>query len=411
VSFSQTVVSKAYEAPDHTSGRWDKIIPLAMLTLGVMGVYYIEAAQSYSGGSQWQFQIVYLLVGALLYVGVSLIDYKNYLSNAHLIYWAGIVGLLLLWTPLGEARFGARRWLDFGLISFQPSETAKICTLLMIAGILTRSKVGTVTNSLSVLLKIAGATLLPVLLIFSQPDLGSSFVFFPMVFALLYVSKLSKRFFITVFAVFACIVAAVAVDIRGYHAFLQQSGLSAIDARGQYEPKSWLPLKDYQRERIITFVAPEAVDPRGIGVSWNQRQSLIAVGSGGFFGKGHSNGMQAKLGYLPQAVATNDFIFSVLAEESGFLGGAFVIGLYALIIGNTLRIARIARDRFGMLLCVGAATILMVHVFVNVGMTIGLMPVKGIPLPFLSYGGSFVLSCCVLLGLVQSVYRFRRDFN
>ena len=153
------------------------------------------------------------------------------------------------------------------------------------------------------------------------------------------------------------------------------------------------------------------VDPRGIGVSWNLRQSLIAVGSGGPFGKGHTHGTQAKLGYLPQSVATNDFIFSVLAEELGFTGGIFVIGLYILLLGNGLRIAHLARDRFGMLLCVGASIILMVHIFINIGMTIGLMPITGLPLPFLSYGGSFILSCCILQGLIQSVYRFRKDFS
>ncbi len=381
-----------------------------MCMLGALGVYYIQAAQSYTGGSQWKFQIFYLLLGACLYVGISLINYKYYLSNAHFVYWAGIILLLLLWTPMGEARSGARRWLDFGPLSFQPSESAKICTLLLVSSILTRSQVGSLTASVRVLVKIAAATALPVLLIFCQPDLGASFAFIPMVFALLYVSKLTKRFFITVFGLFACLVGVIAIDIHGYHAYLTQNNLTATQARGQYEAQSWLPLRDYQRERIITFVAPDAVDPHGTDASWNQRQSLIAVGSGGLLGKGHSNGMQATLGYLPSKVASNDFIFSVLAEESGFLGGVFVIGLYAALIGGILRVARIARDRFGMLLCVGAATILMVHIFVNVGMTIGLMPVKGIPLPFLSYGGSFVLSCCVLLGLVQSVYRFRKDF-
>ena len=382
-----------------------------MAILGALGVYYIQSAQSYTGGAQWKMQLAYLLAGGVLYVAVSLVDYKIYLANAHIIYALGLLTLLLLWTPLGETRFGARRWLDFGVLSFQPSEAAKICTLLAVSGLLARSKVGTVGASLKVLGKIAAVALVPMFLIFCQPDLGSSFVFAPMVFALLYVSQLSKRFFIAVFAISALAVALVGIDIYGYHTYLKTHGLTALQARGQYEQHSPFPLRDYQRERILTFVAPEAVDPQGIGVSWNQRQSLIAVGSGGLLGKGHSNGMQAKLGYLPQAVASNDFIFSVLAEESGLLGGLFVIGLYGVIVGNTLRIARLARDRFGMLLCVGVAAILTVHIFVNVGMTIGLMPVKGIPLPFLSYGGSFVLSCCVLLGLVQSVFRRRRDFH
>ena len=158
-------------------------------------------------------------------------------------------------------------------------------------------------------------------------------------------------------------------------------------------------------------MAPEAADPKGIGASWNVLQSLISVGSGGLTGKGWLQGTQAKLGYLPQTVAPNDFILAVLAEEVGFVGCAIVLGLFALILGNGIRIAGSARDRFGMLLAVGVTVIFLVHVFINVGMTIGLMPITGLPLPFLSYGGSFILSCCILQGLLQSVYRFRREFS
>ena len=128
-------------------------------------------------------------------------------------------------------------------------------------------------------------------------------------------------------------------------------------------------------------------------------------------GKGWKRGTQAKLGYLPQSVAHNDFIFSVLAEEKGFVGSTVVVGLYALLLANGIRIAGMARDRFGMLLAVGVSVIFAVHIFINIGMTIGLMPITGLPLPFLSYGGSFVLSCCFLQGLLQSVYRYRRDFS
>lgn len=172
-----------------------------------------------------------------------------------------------------------------------------------------------------------------------------------------------------------------------------------------------LPMKDYQRNRILAFVAPDVIDPRGIGVSWNQRQSLISVGSGGLVGKGHAEGTQAKLGYLPSSVAYNDFIFSVLAEESGFLGGTIAILLMAIIvIYGCVRAAQVSRDRFGQFLCIGIAAILMTHTFINVGMTIGIMPITGLPLPMLSYGGTFVLTCCILLGLVQSVYRHRREY-
>ena len=177
---------------------------------------------------------------------------------------------------------------------------------------------------------------------------------------------------------------------------------------GKYEPHSWVPLHDYQRNRILPFVAPDKIDP--IGIAWNQRQSLISVGSGGLAGQGWTEGTQAQLGYLPRSVAHNDFIFSVIAEEKGFLGSITVLGLFGLVLFNGIRIAGSARDRLGTLLALGVTVLFAVHVFVNIAMTIGLVPITGIPLPFISYGGSFVLSCCLLQGLVQSVWRFRKDF-
>ena len=203
----------------------------------------------------------------------------------------------------------------------------------------------------------------------------------------------------------------VAFDINKYKHFLTERDLTPLQNKGEYQTQSLLPLKDYQRNRILAFVAPELVDPQGIGVNWNKLQSLIAVGSGGLLGKGLGQSTQAKLGYLPSSVAHNDFIFSVLAEEKGFLGGTLVLLLFAAIVGNGIRIAAIARDRFGMLLAAGATVIFMIHIFINIGMTLGLTPITGLPLPLLSYGGSFVISCCILQGLLQSIYRFRKDFS
>lgn len=385
--------------------------PTCMLILLITSVFFIYSAQSYNFGSQWKVQLIWTIIGITVYVGVSLIDYKFYLKHAHLIYAICILLLIALWTPLGSRRFNALRWLDFKYFSMQPSETAKIGTLLLASSILARSKISNIKDSLKSLIKVGMAFLAPIVLIFLQPDLGSSLVFPPMIFALLYVSNLSQRFFAGVFAASLIVLGLVAIDTYGYHQYLKENNLSPTTHHSQLEYSSFLPLKNYQRNRILSFISPETIDPQGIGVSWNLRQSLISVGSGGLLGKGHNKGTQAKLGYLPQSVATNDFIFSVLAEESGFIGGLFVITLYAIILGNCLRIALLARDRFGMLLAVGVATIFMVHIFVNVGMTIGIMPITGLPLPFLSYGGSFVLICCILLGLTQSIYRFRKDLS
>jgi rod shape determining protein RodA len=228
-----------------------------------------------------------------------------------------------------------------------------------------------------------------------------------MVFAMLFASNLSLRFFGGALGVFALIIGVVALDVWRYSNYMEDNHLSLTKDRGAYESHGLLPLRDYQRNRVLAFAQPDKVDPTGIG--WNSRQSLISVGSGGLMGKGWTEGTQAKLGYLPPAVAHNDFIFSVIAEEKGFLGSITVVGLFGVVLWNGLRIAGLARDRFGALLALGVTVLMAVHVFVNIAMTIGLVPVKGIPLPFISHGGTFVLSCCLLQGLVQSVYRFRRD--
>jgi rod shape determining protein RodA len=391
-----------------TRERYDWINPLAILALGTTGIFFIYSAQLATGRGQWMLQIVWLALGAAVYVAVSLIDYKLWMKSAHWVYFACIFSLLLLWTPLGVTRLGATRWIDFGPFSFQPSEAAKLGTLVMSASLLTRSEIGTIQESLKVLGKLALAAGLPILLILRQPDLGSALVIPPMVFALLYVSNLSQRFFVAALGAFALLMGLVALDTYRYLNFLEVNNLSPSTDKGAYEPHGLLPLHDYQRNRLLAFIAPDRIDP--MGISWNLNQSLISVGSGGIGGKGWTEGTQAKLGYLPRAVAHNDFIFSVIAEEKGFLGSISVLGLFGVVLWNGIRIAGLARDRFGTLLAIGVTVLFAVHVFVNIAMTIGLVPITGIPLPFISYGGSFALSCCVLQGLVQSVYRFRKEF-
>ncbi len=394
-----------------TRERSDWINPTCMALLATIGVFFIYSAQAANDGEFWLKQLVYLALGAVLYLATSLLDYRLWLKYAHWVYLVALVALVLVLIPGVGTTHGtvARRWLDIpGLGAFQPSELGKIAVLFVVASILTGNRLGTVRDSLSVLTKLALAVGIPMLLIVAEPDLGSALAIAPMVFAMLFVSNLSLRFFAGALGVFALLVGVVALDTWRYAAFIESKGLTAREARGHYEKVSWLPLKDYQRERVLAFALPDKVDPMGIG--WNQRQSLISVGSGGFTGKGWTEGTQAKLGYLPRAVAHNDFIFSVIAEEKGFLGSIAVIGLFGVLLWNGVRIAGLARDRFGMLLVIGTTALLCVHVFVNIAMTIGLVPVKGIPLPFISYGGTFVLSCCLLQGLVQSVYRFRRDF-
>ncbi|MGH8018967.1 MAG: rod shape-determining protein RodA [Opitutaceae bacterium] len=391
--------------------RFDPISPGCLLMLSIVGVFFIYSAQVYTGRTQYMMQIAWIGIGAIAYTVISLVDYKIFLKHGHWVWLLALLLLIAVKTPgIGQERLGAQRWIDFGPVSLQPSEPAKLAVVIMCASILARSRIGTVKDSLWTLVKLALAAGIPMLFILAQPDLGSALVIPPMVFSQLYASNLSKRFFAASILAFVVIVGIVSWDTYRYSKFLTENNLSPYRDLGAYEPHTWVPLHDYQRNRILAFAAPDKVDPTGTNISWNLRQSLITVGSGGLTGKGWAEGTQAKLGYLPRAVAHNDFIFSVIAEETGFLGSVFVLALFGLLLANGIRIAGMARDRFGALLALGVTIVFAVHVFVNIGMTIGLVPITGLPLPFLSYGGSFLLSCCILQGLVQSVYRFRREF-
>jgi rod shape determining protein RodA len=408
-----------------TRGNWDVLTPLALLGLGLFGVAFIYSAEFGDPAlmarafyrQDWFKQAVFLGLGGGLYLAVSLVDYRFWLSIAHWFYAACMIPLVIVLIPgVGGStveRWGASRWIPLGLFNYQPSETAKIAVLLITASILVHSKIGTVTQSLSALGKLALAVGAPILLILKQPDLKPAIVLPPMVFSMLYVSKLSSRFFVGALVAFLMLVGVLAVDCVRYVNFMDARGLDYNNKEhsSQFDGHSFLPIHGYQRNRILAYVAPEKVDPRGSGITYNLTQSRLSVGSGGLTGKGWTDGTQAQLGYLPRTVAPTDFIFAVIAEEKGFLGSLTVLGLFGIVLFNGIRIASSARDRFGTLLALGVTVLLMVHVFVNIAMTIGLVPITGIPLPFISYGGSFVLSCCLLQGLVQSVWRFRKDFT
>jgi rod shape determining protein RodA len=378
------------------------------LAIGVAAIY---SAQLCFVGGQWKVQILWAGIGIVIYIIAAQVDYEFYLKQAHWIYIVSIGLLLLLWTPLGVRRFGAVRWLHLGGLRFQPSELAKVATLFMVGSILARSELGEVKRSWQTLGKIGLVLCLPSVLIFLQPDLGSMLALPPMVFALLLISPLSGKFFLSVVGIAGVIISVVTWDIYVYRLYLDEHHLNPLKDMGQYESHSWLPLKDYQRNRILAFALPQVVDPQGTGISWNLRQSLIAIGGGGWEGKGFCQGNQSKLGYLPQSVATNDFIFSVMAEEHGLMGSLVVLFLYAMMMANGFRIAYRARDSFGSFIAVGAVVLWMIHVGINIGMTLGLMPITGIPLPFLSYGGSFLVLSCFLQGVLQSIYRYRYHYT
>ena len=286
-----------------TRERWDIGTPLIMAVLSVIGVAFIYSAQLNSERSSWEMQIVWLIGGIVTYVGVSLVDYRFWLRIVHWFYAACIVLLILVILPgVGTEVYGAQRWLRVGPIGFQPSDPAKIAVLLVIATILMREKVGTIYQSLGVLGKLALAVGIPMFLILLQPDLKSVIVLPPMVFSMLYVSRLSTRFFMGALAAFTVVVGIVAWDSARYINFMEENGYSYARDKGVYQDHSWLPLRDYQRNRIITFIDPDKIEPLGAG--WNLRQSLISVGTGGLLGKGWTEGTQAQLGYLPPRRST-----------------------------------------------------------------------------------------------------------
>jgi len=390
--------------------RFDWVSPLCIAGLLVISVMFIYSSQVYNGGNLWIKQLIWIAIGLGLYTTISLVDYHIWFEYAHLIYLGSIVLLILVLTPIGTEIYNARRWIDLKVISLQPAEMGKIATLILVARLLSKFHFQTLLETITSFSVVTTVTLVPTLFIFAQPDLGSALVIPIMTFIILYSTGFHKRFFQVSFVLVLLLVSIVGFDLYRYQNFLHENNLSALENRGEYESHSWLPLKDYQRNRLMVFIAPDLIDPQGLGDSWNVRQSLISVGTGGWSGKGWTQGTQAKLGYLPQTVAYNDFIYSVIAEESGFMGAATVIILFMILVFNGLRIAQLAHDRFGQILATGVSVFLFIHVFINIGMTMGVAPVTGLPLPFLSHGGTFLLSCFTLLAFHQSIYRYREKF-
>jgi rod shape determining protein RodA len=420
------------EQGEAVSEWWDKFANFAWRTdwtqvviiagLSVLGWVGIRSAGEARASLHHESQAIFLALGWVAYWAVSSLDYRRLHMHARGAYLLSIALLVpvsacaLVNSNLGDfirSVNGARRWMDFGPFSIQPSEFAKIGTLLFLAALLARLPIGALSVSwrtLGLVAVVAGA---PFFLIFVQPDLGSALIYLPLSFVILHVAGLTLRFFAAAGAAALVLAGVLAVDLSEYARGVTEYSREhpeerdpARKVRGKHQEGAWFfLLKDYQRERIMSFVAPDVIDPRGLGVTWNVRQAVIAVGRGGLAGQGVGKGAQARYGYLPEAAAHNDFLFSVLAEEIGFLGAAGVVAAFALLIWRVVRTALRAGDRFGSLLASGAAAVLATHVIINIGMNVDLMPVAGVPLPFLSYGGSFVLSCFLLLGLVQSVHR------
>jgi rod shape determining protein RodA len=342
-------------------------IVLLISTIGILNLYSATAKIEMSGTPLYLKQIFWLLIGLAAMVPIAFIEYRFYSDIAYIAYSIALF-LLIVVLGYGAITSGAQRWVKIGSLSFQPSELVKISFILALAKFFHRPP-HQKGYSLKQLFLPFLLLLLPMGLILKQPDLGTSIILLLVFFSIL-----------------------IFVKIRW------SSLLTIVLAGGGAVPLLWSFLKEYQKKRIITFFNPD-MDPLGAG--YHLIQSKIAVGSGGILGKGFMKGTQSKLGFLPEQ--QTDFIFSALGEEWGLIGSLLVVGLYFVLILWGLRIAVQAKDRFGAVLAFGVVAMFFWHIFINIGMVLGIMPVVGIPLPLLSYGGSFVISTLMGVGLLLNV--------
>ena len=357
------------------------VLLLTMLALAIFGVVAIYSAtymREESVASEfWRKQANWVAVGFLAFMVTSLIDYRWVRWGALPMYLAGIV-FLVLTKFIGSKVYGARSWLHIGPINFQPAQLAVVAGIMVLALFLSHNQFRDMHPMLKLLLcgVIVGA---PCLLIMLQPDLGETIIWGPVLLALLFVGGIPLRYLV-------CIVLIVAAMIP-----------IAIN----------LGLKPYQQERITAFINPD-IDKQGS--AWAINQSLIAIGSGGWAGKGFkAPNTQIEMGFLPATAVHNDYIFSAIGEQWGFVGGMFLVGAFALLLLTCLFVAFFAGDQFGLLLVIGITSLIFTHIFQNIGMTISLLPITGVPLPLISYSGSFVLMIMFGLGIVNSVWIHRKE--
>ncbi|MEX0705807.1 MAG: rod shape-determining protein RodA [Nitriliruptoraceae bacterium] len=359
----------------------DTILVVAALALAGIGLVMIFSAKLHQLTLQGlpntlylNRQLVALAIGLVVMVVASMVDYRRLQSYVFVLYGTVIVLLIAVLTPLGNAVGGSQRWLVVGPAQLQPSELAKVAVLIAIAALLSEAKAQPGLGEVAIGLVIA---VVPTVLVFVQPDLGTSMVFVFLAAGMFLVGGVRVRY----------LVALVIAGIVGFLVSLQTE-----------------LIQDYQVRRLTAFL--DASDPAlAQGAAFHTRQSLIAVGSGQLSGKGLFQGTQTALAYVPEN--HTDFIFTVVGEEFGFVGTSAVVALFAVLVWRALMIAATAKDLFGRLVASGIASILTFQVFVNVGMTIGLMPVTGLPLPFVSYGGTSLIMWFSLIGVLQSIHMRR----
>ncbi len=392
--------------------KFDKLQFIALAGLMFLGAAFVYSATMANDSAgllawyqqAWVRQIFWYVAGTGAVVAICVVDYHTLARWSFVAYWAMILCLIAVLIPhIGSMRFGARRWIDLVFFQFQPSEFAKLAFILAGANFLSRPP--DELKRPEVFWQGMGLMMIPFVLILKEPDLGSALVLLPTGLVMMLVAGTPRKYLLRLAGIVGLLAALFIADVL-------------------FAPARWqLPMEQYQRNRLLIYFgrdysnfAPPNATPaelqrlrqRQLDDAYNVRQALISVGSGGLVGKGWRQGTQNALGYLPRAVAHNDFIFSVIAEEEGFVGSVIVLTLYAVVLFTGLRIAGQARDRLGKLVAVGVVTLIFSHVFINIGMNIRIMPVTGVPLPLLSYGGSSVLCSLIAVGLMQNIHIHRR---
>ena len=342
--------------------------------IALCGALLIHSADLHdeAAAGEWRKQLAYIAIGIVVMAAFASIDYHRWQRWAFGLYISNFLLLGLVMVG-GRSALGAQRWINLGPIQFQPSEPAKLVLAICIAALIARRPaLGWVEMTTAI-----AAAGLPALLILKQPDLGTTLVIFAILSAQLFFGVAKTWYF------FAYVAASVAA--------------------GWFVVGTKFVLKPFQRNRLLVFLHPEA-DPQGAG--WNLNQSKIAVGSGELFGKGLYHGTQTQLNFVPEH--SRDFIFTVVGEEFGYLGSLTLIALYAIVLTGAIAAMLAARDRFGLLLAVGLIAMLAFHITINIGMTVGIMPITGIPLPFVSYGGTAILTDFAAIGLLANIH-LQRD--
>ena len=345
----------------------------AIAGLLAVGLLFVYSASHYEAGDYEVKQMFWIAVACAVFWGSSQLGYRAFLGVAPLFYGLSLIGLAFVLVA-GRATLGAQRWIQLGPLALQPSEFAKLATALLLAEFLGEHPLWESQTKGIFQAMLIGA--LPLILILKQPDLGTAIVLCGMITAVLFLWGIRYRIFLGVFA--------LALGVA---------------------PLLWGFLKEYQKKRILVFLDPE-LDPLGAG--YTAIQAKIAVGAGGLLGKGYLAGTQTQLQFVPEH--HTDFIFCVFGEEWGFAGSLILLGLYALLFHSALRIIAATTDAKARLLGTGILAMLFVQVFVNIGMSIGLMPITGITLPLVSYGGSSLVSTAAALGIILSIYRERSIF-